>query len=92
MSTVRVLYGTDYLILGYKQFNAYLSSPEPSEEAFKTAVEHMKLSTRQYSRRQISWIRNKLLPAVYATNSKETVTPTYLLDATGKHTFILKCF
>lgn len=71
-----------YQSIGYKEFNFYLASPEPSEKAFKDAVEHMKLSTRQYSRRQISWIRNKLLPAIYATNSKKTLTPIYLLDAT----------
>jgi len=82
-STACMLFGADHLIIGYKEFDSYLSSPEPSEKAFKAAVEHMKLSTRQYSRRQISWIRNKLLPAVYAINSEETVTPTYLLDATG---------
>jgi len=76
-----------YQSIGYKEFNTYLSSPEPSEQAFKAAVEHMKLSTRQYSRRQISWIRNKLLPAVYAANSREKMTPTYVLDATelGEH-------
>lgn len=27
----------------------------------------MKLSTRKYAKRQVSWIRNKLLPAVFAT-------------------------
>lgn len=88
--TVYSLYGTDYLISGYKEFNFYLASPEPSEKAFKDAVEHMKLSTRQYSRRQISWIRNKLLPAIYATNSKKTLTPIYLLDATGNQIVIRK--
>jgi len=76
-----------YQSIGYKEFDTYLSSPRPSEKAFQAAVEHMKLSTRQYSRRQISWIRNKLLPAVYATNSKDTAIPIYLLDATelGEH-------
>jgi tRNA dimethylallyltransferase len=49
----------------------------------------MKLSTRQYAKRQVSWLRNKLLPVVYATNANsgqdvELTTPTYLLDATGQ--------
>jgi hypothetical protein len=83
---------TNYLLPGYKEFDTYLSSPKSSEKAFEAAVEHMKLSTRQYSRRQISWIRNKLLPAVYAMNSKNTVIPIYLLDATGDPFSILKCF
>ncbi|RDB21249.1 tRNA dimethylallyltransferase, mitochondrial [Hypsizygus marmoreus] len=78
---------TDYTLgiyqsIGYKEFHDYLSASEPSEKAFKNAIEHMKVSTRQYAKRQISWIRNKLLPAVYAANTEETVTPTFLLDAT----------
>ena len=45
----------------------------------------MKLSTRKYAKRQVSWIRNKLLPAMYAAQpSKELATAAaYLLDATG---------
>jgi tRNA dimethylallyltransferase len=82
-------YEINHLLPGYKEFDTYLSSPRPSEKAFQAAVEHMKLSTRQYSRRQISWIRNKLLPAVYATNSKDTAIPIYLLDATGNPSPIL---
>lgn len=43
----------------------------------------MKLSTRQYAKKQISWMRNKLLPAVLQANAEELTTPLYLLDATG---------
>ena len=43
----------------------------------------MKISTRQYAKRQISWIRNKLIPAVDAANVKEKSVPLYLMDATG---------
>ncbi len=50
----------------------------------------MKISTRQYAKRQVSWIRNKLLPAAFATNNVarqdaekgREVVPAYLLDAT----------
>lgn len=73
-------------ITGYKEFHDYLSAPKPSETMFDAAVEHMKLSTRQYAKRQVSWIRNKLLPAVYTANAKESLVPAYLLDATGKNT------
>jgi tRNA dimethylallyltransferase len=45
----------------------------------------MKRSTRKYAKRQILWLRNKLLPAMYAANADKTHTVTYLLDATGKH-------
>ncbi|KAF8078192.1 hypothetical protein FPV67DRAFT_39894 [Lyophyllum atratum] len=68
---------------GYKEFHEYLSAPERSEKAYNAAVERMKVSTRQYAKRQVSWIRNKLLPAVNTANSEEIVTPTYLLDATA---------
>lgn len=75
---------------GYKEFHAYLNASDPSEKLFQMAIERMKLSTRKYAKRQIGWIRNKLLPVVHAANAEsisETgtlVTPTYLLDATGE--------
>ncbi|KAI0822648.1 tRNA isopentenyltransferase [Trametes gibbosa] len=77
-----------YQAIGYKEFHNYLSAQEPSEGAFKEAVEQMKLGTRRYAKRQVTWIRNKLLPAVNAANaesqveSNAPVVPTYLLDAT----------
>lgn len=75
---------------GYKEFHDYLSAAEPSEKAFREAVEQMKLGTRRYAKRQVAWIRNKLVPAVNATNTasrrEKGTTPVhmYLLDATGK--------
>lgn len=45
----------------------------------------MKISTRQYAKRQISWLRNKLLPAIYASNADyEGEALAYLLDASGE--------
>lgn len=82
---------TDYTIgiyqsIGYKEFHDYLVSPEPSEKLFASAVEQMKNGTRQYAKRQIRWLRNKLLPAIYSTNSggghASALLPVYLLDAT----------
>jgi tRNA dimethylallyltransferase len=75
-------------IAGYKEFHKYLESAQRSDKAFSDAVENMKQSTRKYAKRQVSWLRNKLLPAVYAANASsgqetELFTPTYLLDATG---------
>ncbi|KAJ7490036.1 IPP transferase-domain-containing protein [Mycena galericulata] len=72
-----------YQSIGYKEFNGYLSAHSQTEKAYKEAVENMKISTRQYSRRQISWIRNKLLPVTHSTNAQEMTVPTYLLDATN---------
>lgn len=69
-----------YQSIGYKEFNAYLTSP--TDLLFKEAVDLMKLSTRQYAKKQISWMRNKLHPAVLQANAEELTTPLYLLDAT----------
>ncbi|KAH9857784.1 tRNA isopentenyltransferase [Lenzites betulinus] len=77
-----------YQAIGYKEFHNYLSAPEPSEATFRRAVEQMKLGTRRYAKRQVTWIRNKLLPAVNAANAESQtengvpIVPTYLLDAT----------
>ncbi|KAF8197431.1 tRNA isopentenyltransferase [Pholiota molesta] len=76
---------TDYTLgiyqsIGFREFCSYLDSP--SESTFKDATERMKISTRQYAKRQISWIRNKLIPAVDAANIDENIVPLYLLDAT----------
>lgn len=70
-----------YQSIGYREFHTYLSLP-PSQrtaESFTQATDLMKLSTRQYAKRQIKWIRNTLLPAAYG--HKDMVKP-YLLDAT----------
>ncbi|PPQ86858.1 hypothetical protein CVT25_012577 [Psilocybe cyanescens] len=69
-----------YQAIGYKEFCGYLDTP--TESAFKEAVLRMKLSTRQYAKRQISWIRNKLIPAVEAASTFEKTVHMYLLDAT----------
>ena len=66
-----------------------MTADEPSEAMFREAVEQMKLGTRRYAKRQVSWLRNKLLPAVNAANAAAQakngvpVVPAYLLDATG---------
>ena len=70
---------------GYKEFHDYLADPTPSNHPlFEAAVERMKLSTRQYAKKQISWIRNKLLPAVRQANAEKEAVSFYLLDATGR--------
>ncbi len=55
----------------------------------------MKLSTRKYAKRQVSWLRNKLLPAIRAANVASNaaggdIVPTFLLDASGKELFVDK--
>jgi len=72
-----------WLYKGSKEFFNYLSNSEPSQSGFSQAVDRMKLSTRQYAKRQISWIRNKLIPASESANREDMSTPFYLFDATG---------
>ncbi|KAF9216093.1 hypothetical protein BGZ59_011019 [Podila verticillata] len=75
--------------IGYKEFDPYFSALEKavaSNELTDTAelealkvecTETMKTKTRQYAKRQVLWIRNKLLPLC-----KEKDVKIFLLDAT----------
>ncbi|KAI0825941.1 tRNA isopentenyltransferase [Irpex lacteus] len=87
---------TDYTLgiyqsIGYREFSSYLLerhniSQVEGDKLLSAAVDRMKLSTRQYARKQVKWIRNKLLPAVRTANASNgegssPVVPTYLLDA-----------
>ncbi|ESK96828.1 trna isopentenyltransferase [Moniliophthora roreri MCA 2997] len=79
--------GSDYTFgifqsIGYREFHHYLSLESPSDKDYKLALDNMKTSTRQYAKKQISWLRNKLLPALYDSNIVEETSHTYLLDAT----------
>ena len=83
--------------IGFKEFHSYLCLSEEERETeegrrlFSEGVERMKISTRQYSRRQAKWIRRRFLtnirdsPLVYRVNSsdpklwKEQVMFTFLL-------------
>ena len=78
------------------------SAPEPGTDAspaqraaFDNAVRTMKTSTRQYAKRQVKWIRGKLLPAVRDEAARaraegeggEGDVVVVLLDATGALSF-----
>ena len=43
----------------------------------------MKVATRQYAKRQVKWIKSKLLPAVHKLEDSGDVT-VVLLDASGE--------
>jgi len=51
---------------------------------YQTAVQNLKTANHQYAKRQVSWIRNKLLPTIRASKSSEgtEIVEMYLLDAT----------
>ncbi|KAF9199014.1 hypothetical protein BGZ49_010923 [Haplosporangium sp. Z 27] len=80
--------------IGYKEFDPYFTAiedaiknnqPTDSEELEKLKVEcteTMKVRTRQYAKRQVLWIRNKLLPLC-----REKEVKIFLLDATALDTW-----
>ena len=72
---------------GYRGFHQYLTDPSPSEIKYQAAVQNLKTANHQYAKRQVSWIRNKLLPAIRASKSSEGTggVEMYLLDATGPY-------
>lgn len=82
-----------HYVPGYKEFESYLSARhrDPSRtlenddelrRMFDVGVENMKTSTRQYAKRQVKWIKSKLLPAVRKLEDQSDVT-VVLLDASG---------
>jgi hypothetical protein len=77
------------MCLGYKEFHKYLNASTPSKQDFDNAINNMKVATRKYAKRQVYWIRNKLLPTAYLMNNDEASTTIYLLDATGELTIAL---
>ncbi|KAJ1919262.1 tRNA dimethylallyltransferase, mitochondrial [Mycoemilia scoparia] len=52
------------------------------EEIKEQALEEMNISNRQYARRQVKWIKNKLIPQCKLTKDKDVQAYSYLLDAT----------
>lgn len=56
---------------GYKEFaNLNLDQEDPSSDpSFESMLDRMKLSTHQYAKSQIKWIRKQLLPAIKEARS-----------------------
>ncbi|KAJ2468405.1 tRNA dimethylallyltransferase, mitochondrial [Coemansia sp. RSA 2322] len=82
--------------IGFREFKPYLAassastsdSPALNLDSLKQqGVEDMKTSTRRYAKRQIGWIRNKLLPECNATLAKSVKAYPYVLDATDLTTW-----
>ncbi|KAJ1948701.1 tRNA dimethylallyltransferase, mitochondrial [Linderina macrospora] len=70
--------------IGFREFKPYLDAQtsDDSEKLKAQGIENMKRATRRYAKRQITWIRNKLLPESNATLQKPTKAHAYVLDAT----------
>ncbi|KAI8906809.1 tRNA isopentenyltransferase [Gorgonomyces haynaldii] len=47
--------------IGFKEFDTYYKSNKDPTELSK-AIQEMKTSTRQYARKQVRWIRNRMIP------------------------------
>lgn len=81
---------------GYKEFVPYLRGSGSTasiasareDHRFQAGLEDMKVSTRQYAKRQVKWIKGKLLPAIAKLQDPEDVQ-VYLLDATGAHSRVV---
>jgi tRNA dimethylallyltransferase len=57
-------------MIGYKEFSCLDLDNDPlSDPQFGDMLERMKLSTYQYARSQIKWIKKQLLPAVKEARS-----------------------
>ncbi|KAJ1344424.1 tRNA dimethylallyltransferase [Batrachochytrium salamandrivorans] len=76
--------------LGFKEFDAYFGALESSgpvkqdvlDRAREVAVDDMKVATRRYARKQVTWIRNKLAPACLLEHSNGHGA-FYMVDATS---------
>lgn len=76
-----------WISIGWKEFEEYLQalkSGTVSEEDLRklrsSAIEKTQIATRQYARRQIQWIRHKLIPALAQENASDKL---YLVDSTN---------
>lgn len=78
--------------IGFKEFNEYLNTPtvnaEVRQKLMKDSLERMMISTRQYARKQVSWIQNKLVPELEIEHEKGTAA-IYTLDANDPADWIL---
>lgn len=81
-----------WVSIGYKEFREYavaLRTGGHEEKALERlrceAIEKTKIATRQYAKRQIRWIRIKLLNALASASSPNP--SLYLLDATDVSSF-----
>ena len=69
-------------LAGYKEFADYLDDPAMPQPLYEVSMEKMRVSTRKYAKRQVSWITGKLLPVCSETEDAEIV----VLDAGGTPT------
>lgn len=65
-------------VIGFKEFFPWLEGGLSEADS----VEKMKTKTRQYSKRQIKWIKNSLIKELQTVDLHDTKCEVHLLDAT----------
>jgi tRNA dimethylallyltransferase len=80
------------LALGYRELFPYVHQNNHSDknrELLLNGLETMKLATHKYAKRQVSWLKNKLVPIIHASNKScqlphgQNKVSAYVLDANG---------
>ena len=66
-----------WIAIGFKELLSYIIVDDPLDTTRREAIERTKISTRQYAKRQIRWIRLKLQRAILATGSNQSI---FVLD------------
>lgn len=69
-----------WIAIGYKECLPYVLNKDASSALETEAIDRTKISTRQYAKRQVRWIRLKLLPAVQSAGLEQNL---FLLDSTN---------
>ena len=69
-----------WVAIGFKEFLSYIMDVSRPEKLKKEGIERVKIATRQYSKRQVRWIRLRLQHAVNAANFTHKM---FLIEATG---------
>ena len=69
-----------WVAIGFKEFISYIMDVSRPEKLKKEGIERVKIATRQYSKRQVRWIRLRLQRAVSAAKFTHKM---FLLEATG---------
>ncbi|KAL2357510.1 IPP transferase-domain-containing protein [Cryomyces antarcticus] len=85
-----------WVSIGYKEFKRHRQSRQQGNmdslalsKLYTEAVEQTKAATRQYAKRQVRWIRSKLLSALIDAEAKDYLMP---LDVEGPATDLTKRF
>ncbi|WPG99013.1 tRNA isopentenyltransferase [Acrodontium crateriforme] len=84
-----------WISIGYKEFKTYMEALNSCTEANQAdlerlkreALERTKIATRQYAKRQIRWLRIKMINSLHCAHAQNSL---YLLDGTDVAEFASK--